>query len=120
MNPVIFPMIFFVSLLSGGIGFTPSPFEGEGGGEGFRGLQSQGGWGLNEPPHPNPLPQGERGLDGYFATTSCVADFALIAFVDSAYISVSARLYSCGNTFTKCLRWFVQSSMMASATADPV
>ena len=37
----------------------------------------------------------------YSAAMAAFVDFALI---DSAYMSVSARLYSCGNTFTKCLR----------------
>jgi ATP-binding cassette, subfamily B, bacterial len=40
---------------------TPSPFEGEGRGEGLGGISTEH---IDElPPHPNPLPRGERGQD---------------------------------------------------------
>ena len=42
-------------------GSTPSPLAGEGGGEGLVGEQSKVGTSSHVPPHPSPLPQGERG-----------------------------------------------------------
>jgi hypothetical protein len=47
---------------------TPSPLAGEGGGEGAAGEQNQGGASTNLPPHPSPLPRGERGQNGVMQT----------------------------------------------------
>ena len=40
---------------------SPSPLAGEGGGEGAGGFRWKHGLPGNHTPHPNPLPQGERG-----------------------------------------------------------
>jgi hypothetical protein len=52
------------AVIPAGLGLAPSPLAGEGGGEGLVDVRNQSGVPANLPPHPNPLPRGERGQNG--------------------------------------------------------
>jgi hypothetical protein len=58
-------------------GLAPSPLAGEGGGEGWVTAQSQVAAANHAPPHPNPLPQGERGQNDALATNEELRNHAI-------------------------------------------
>jgi len=58
-------------------GLAPSPLAGEGGGEGLLTAQNQVGAPAHVPPHPSPLPRGERGRNGALASNEELRNHAI-------------------------------------------
>ena len=83
---------------------APSPLVGEGGGEGLVGEQNNVGAPTHVPPHPSPLPRGERGQNGVIQTVEASWPRADAVIGNPPFVGDKKMRAELGDEYTETLR----------------